>query len=120
MDTKSIEIWHNTRCGTSRNVLQRVIDAGFSPVVREYLVDKPTREELTDLLKKLQLKPSDLIRKKEALYQEKIKGNDWSEARLLTAMVKNPVLIERPILIQQKRAVIGRSEESILEILSIK
>lgn len=119
MDIKTITIWHNARCGTSRNVLQRVIDAGFSPIIRNYLEDQPTREELQELLKKLKLKPSGLIRKKEAFYQEKIKGNNWSEARLLTAMVKHPVLIERPILIQQKRAVVGRSEESILEILSV-
>lgn len=119
MDIKTIEIWHNTRCGTSRNVLQQIVDAGFVPQIRLYLEDRPSREELVVLLKKLELKPSELVRKKEAFYQEKIKGNNWSEARLITAMLKHPELIERPILIQQKRAVVGRSEENINKILSI-
>ena len=111
-----VEIWHNTRCSKSRAAFNYLKDNNIDYSVREYLKNPPTKEELEEVLKKLNMKPSDLVRKKEAIYKE-LNLKDANEEELLEAMVKNPKLIERPIVINGNKAVVARPIEAIEEIL---
>jgi len=111
-----VEIWHNTRCSKSRAAFNYLKDNNIAYSVKEYLKEPPTIDELKEVLKKLNMKPSDLVRKKEAIFKE-LNLKDASEDELLEAMVKNPKLIERPIVINGDKAVVARPLEVIKEIL---
>ncbi len=114
----SITIWHNPRCSKSRQALQLIRDRGVAPTVVEYLKTPPSEAELSDALEKLRLEPRDLMRKKEAAYDELSLGDEGlTPAELVTAMVQNPLLIERPIVFRGQRAVIGRPPETVLGLL---
>ena len=108
------EIFHNPRCSKSRQALQRLTDAGVNPVVIEYLNDPPRRERLQEILRLLGLDdPRRLMRTKEPRYAELGLATASADA-LLDAMVANPILIERPIVIKDgKTAVIGRPPENV-------
>ena len=114
----TVKIFHNPRCSKSRQTLALLEENGVSPVIREYLKDVPTFAELDQLLNILGLEPRELMRKKEAEY--KIAGlNDETLSRdqLIEGMIANPKLIERPIVIKECEARIGRPPENVLEIL---
>ncbi len=114
----STTIWHNPRCSKSRQALQLIRDRGIEPIVVEYLKTPPSEAELADALKALGFAPRDLMRKKEAPYRELALGDEGlSDADLVAAMVDNPVLIERPIVFRDKRAVVGRPPENVIELL---
>jgi len=112
----NIEIWHNSRCSKSRAALNYLQEKNCDFTIKEYLKENPTKDELETILKKLNKKPSEVIRKKEALFKE-LNLKDASEEELLEAMVQNPKLIERPIVIYKDRAVIARPLELVEEIL---
>jgi arsenate reductase (glutaredoxin) len=112
-----IKIYHNPRCSKSRQALELINNAGQKPQVIEYLKTPPTAAELTELLHKLQLKPIDIIRKGEQIYKEKYKDLGLSDAEWIKAMVENPILIERPIVINESKAVVGRPPENVISIL---
>lgn len=114
----SITIWHNPRCSKSRQTLQLIRDRGVEPTIVEYLKTPPSTAELSDALDQLGLQPKELMRKKEALYKELSLGDErLSRAKLIAAMVDNPVLIERPVVFRGKRAVLGRPPENVLDLL---
>ena len=114
----NITIWHNPRCSKSRQTLQLIRDRGVEPAIIEYLKTPPSEAELIDMLGKLRLEPRDLMRKKEAAYQELSLGDEGlAGSELVAAMVENPVLIERPIVVRGKRAVLGRPPKNALELL---
>lgn len=83
----------------------------------EYLVETPSAKEIKEILKMLGMKAEQLVRKKESLYKEKYDGKKISEAEWIKIMVKNPILIERPIVVKDGKAIIGRPIERILDIL---
>ncbi|HLV39220.1 arsenate reductase (glutaredoxin) [Xanthomarina sp.] len=112
-----IKIYHNPRCSKSRAGLELVENSGKEFEVIHYLKNVPSKEELKDLLKLLNMKAEDLIRKNEADWKENFKDKNLSEAQLIEAMIKFPKLIERPIVSNGKKAVIGRPTEIISEIL---
>ncbi|MBP93310.1 MAG: arsenate reductase (glutaredoxin) [Flavobacteriaceae bacterium] len=112
-----ITIYHNNRCSKSRNGLQILKNSGKPFEVVTYLKDVPSENELKNIISLLGIKPIELVRKNEAIWKEQYKGTKLSDADLISAMVKNPKLIERPIVINGKQAVIGRPPEKILEIL---
>ncbi|HEY8402099.1 MAG TPA: arsenate reductase (glutaredoxin) [Cytophagaceae bacterium] len=112
-----IKIFHNPRCTKSRQALELLKSKGKSPEVIEYLKTPPTVNELKDILKLLKVSPEELIRKGEALYKENYKGKSFSEDEWIKIMVENPILIERPVVIAGKKAVIGRPPEKVLEII---
>jgi len=113
----STTIWHNPRCSKSRQTLQLIRDRGIEPIVVEYLKTPPSEAELADALKALGFAPRDLMRTKEAPYRELALGDEGlSDAKLLAAMVANPVLIERPVVLRGKRAVVGRPPENVIEL----
>lgn len=112
-----VSIYHNPRCTKSRQGLALLEEKGVEIDVINYLKDGVDKQHLSDTIKKLGIKPSDLLRKNEAIYKEQYKGKDLTDAEWIDAMVKHPKLIERPIVIKGDKAVIGRPTESILEIL---
>ena len=110
-------IYHNPRCSTSREVLGLLEKKDCTFEVREYLKTPPTKKELEDLLLKLGCRAVDLVRTKEALYIEKFKGKVYTNAQWISLLVKHPVLIQRPILIDGEKAIIGRPQEKVIEFL---
>lgn len=112
-----ITIYHNSRCSKSRESIAFLENAKVDFQIINYLDNIPTKEELQELLLKLNLPAIDLIRKKEAIWIDQYKGKDLSEDELIEAMIQNPKLIERPIIVNGSKAVIGRPTEKIKEIL---
>lgn len=114
----SIKIYHNPRCSKSRQTLQLLEEKGVQPDVIEYLKKAPSRAELESILSMLNMESRDLMRKGEAIYKEQnLKDNSLSDEQLITAMLENPILIERPIVLANGKAAIGRPPETVLEIL---
>jgi arsenate reductase len=110
-------LYHNPRCSNSRAALKLLEDAGKKPEIFLYLENPPSAAELKELLGKLGVGPRALMRSKEPIYKELgLADPALTDAALIRAMVENPILIERPILIAGKRAVIGRPPERVLEI----
>ena len=108
------EIWHNPRCRKSREGLAYLESKGAELQVRHYLEQVPTEEELQDVLKRMGLGPRDIIRKQEAVYKElNLKDPGLSDPQLVKAMVENPKLIERPIVIAGDKAALGRPAENL-------
>ncbi|MCF8459323.1 MAG: arsenate reductase (glutaredoxin) [Flavobacteriales bacterium] len=112
-----MKIYHNPRCSKSRETLQIILDAGVEPEIIDYLIDVPTEAELKDLISMLGIKPYDLLRRGEADFKDNFKGKDLSDDEWITAMVKFPKLIERPIVVKQKKAVLGRPPENVKTLL---
>ncbi len=110
-------IYHNNRCSKSRDALSILEEKGIAFDVIPYLVETPDAGALTRLLKKLKLKPEELVRKSEDLYKEQYKGKELTDEEWIAAMVQYPVLIERPIVVNGRKAVIARPPEKVLEIL---
>jgi len=115
---KDIQIYHNPRCSKSRAGLALLEEQGIEPEIIRYLDTPPTVEGLTTLLEKLDMKPRELMRTKEAIYKELGLGEVEDDAKLIEAMVANPKLIERPIVIRGDRAVIGRPMENVTALLT--
>lgn len=111
-----VTIYHNPRCTKSRQTLGLLEGKEKEVKVIEYLKENPGFEELESLIKKLKIKPEELIRKGESIYKEKYKGKTLTDRQWIQAMVKNPILIERPIVVKGRKAVIGRPPENILEL----
>ncbi|MAG87114.1 MULTISPECIES: arsenate reductase (glutaredoxin) [Zunongwangia] len=108
-----ITIYHNTRCKKSREGLQLVENSGKEFQVREYLKEPLSEKELKALLTKLNMTAIQLVRKNEKIWKENFKDKDLSENELVRIMVENPKLIERPIVENETKAVVGRPPEEI-------
>ena len=115
----TISIWHNPRCSKSRIALALLEEKGVEAEVVKYLDTPPSKEELTDMLKMLGISARELMRTKEDIYKTLNLKNENDEEKLIEAMVENPKLIERPIVIKEGKAVIGRPIENIIELLVI-
>lgn len=114
----SIKIYHNPRCSKSRQTLQILEDKGVQVDIIEYLKQAPSKTELVDVLSLLGLSPRQLMRKGESIYKElNLADESLSDDTLLAAMLENPILIERPIVIANGKAAIGRPPESVLDII---
>ena len=118
MSGSRVRILHNPRCSKSRQTLQLLLDRGVEPEVVEYLKTPPDAAELDDILRLLGLEPRALMRRKEAVYAELgLNEASLTRDRLIAAMVANPILIERPIVLAGGKAAIGRPPESVLSIV---
>ena len=116
--TLSIKIYHNPRCSKSRQTLKLLEERGVQMDIIEYLKEAPSKTELESVLELLNMEPRELMRKGETVYKElDLKNENLSSAQLITAMLENPILIERPIVLANGRAAIGRPPESVLDIL---
>jgi len=103
-----IQIYHNPRCGKSRAGLKQLQESGLKYEIINYLVDPPNFEELSEIIRKLKIKPLELVRQKEKIGIEKFKNHSMLDSEVIMAMVEYPILIERPILIKGDKAIIGR------------
>lgn len=111
-----LKIYHNPRCRKSRETLDLIKQQGVDPEVILYLEDSPKQKELKEVIQLLGIKPAELIRKGEAVYKENFKGKTLTDAQWIKAMLEYPKLIERPIVIKGKKAIIGRPPSNVLEL----
>ena len=115
-----VTIYHNPACGTSRNTLAMLRHAGIEPTVVEYLKTPPSREKLRELLAAMGLSPRQLLREKEARFQAlHLDDPKWSDDELLDAMLRDPILINRPIVATPLGTRLCRPSETVLEILPV-
>jgi len=112
-----ITIYHNPRCSKSRQTLELLKSQGIAPQINLYLDNPPSAQTLTTLLTKLDLKANQLVRRSEQYYKDNLRGMKLTDNELIAAMVKNPKLIERPIVVAGDRAALGRPPEAVLEII---
>jgi len=113
----STVIYHNPRCRKSRETLAILEDKGEDVEIVKYLDNPPSQAELIKLIGMLDIKPIDLVRKNEAIWKESFKGRELSDKEIIKAMADHPKLIERPIVIKEGKARLGRPPESILDLL---
>jgi arsenate reductase len=114
---EKITIYHNTRCTKSREACSILEKKGVDFDTVEYLKTPLNQTELKALLKKLNLKAEELVRKSEPLFKEKFVSKKLTEAQWIKALTENPILIERPILVKGDKAIIGRPVERVIDIL---
>ena len=110
-------IYHNPRCSKSRQTLALLQEQGIEPDIIEYLTSPPSEAELDQILARLGKEPEALLRKGEDEYKQHFKGRDLSRAEMISLMVQHPKVIERPIVVNNGKAAVGRPPESVLEIL---
>jgi arsenate reductase len=112
-----IKIYHNSRCRKSREGLEVLENSGKKFEVIKYLENVPTKDELRNVISCLDIKPINLVRKSETIWKEKFKNLPLSDEEVIDAMIAYPKLIERPIVINNNRAVIGRPASNIKDVL---
>lgn len=112
-----IQIYHNPRCGKSRNCLAFIEKTNQQFEIIPYLTQTPSFEELKKLLQQLDLDPIQLIRTKEKIWIENFKNKMLTDDEIIAAMVENPILIERPIVVKNGKAIIGRDPEKVASFL---
>ena len=115
----TVTLYHNPRCSKSRQTLALLEQKGIKPTIRQYLNDVPSFDELAKILEMLKMEPRDLMRKKEAEYIEnKLSDTNLTRDQLINAMINYPKLIERPIVINDNKAAIGRPPEAVLALFA--
>ena len=112
-----MKIYHNPRCSKSREGLAILEASKVNFETIQYLETPITKDELIHIIQLLNISPIDLVRKNEAIWKENFKGKTLSDSEIIMAMIQNPKLIERPIVINNGKAVIGRPPELIKSIL---
>ena len=118
MSDIAVVIYHNARCSKSRSACEFVAAQGINAEVIDYLKTPPDRAELRSLLKKLGMKPEQLVRRGEEAFKEHYAGKTLNDEQWLDALVAYPILIERPIVVRGDKAVIGRPPEKVRELLA--
>jgi arsenate reductase len=114
----TITIYHNPKCGTSRNTLAMIRQSGAEPEVIEYLKTPPTRARLVQLLQAMGCGPRAVLRKKGTPYEELgLDDPKWTDDQLVDLMLEHPILIERPIVVTSKGVRLCRPSEAVLDIL---
>ncbi len=114
----TIKIYHNPKCGTSRNVLAMIRNSGEEPAVIEYLKTLPSREQLVNLIGSMAIPPRDLLRRKGTPYDELgLDDPKWSDDELIDLMMEHPILINRPIVVTPLGVKLCRPSEAVLDIL---
>ena len=114
-----IQIYHNPRCGKSRNCLAFIDQTNQEYEIIPYLTETPSFSELKELIEKLNLQPNELIRTKEKIWIENYKEKTLTNDEIIQAMTDNPILIERPIVIKDGKAIIGRDIDLVAAFLDL-
>jgi arsenate reductase len=113
-----LKIYHNPRCSKSRQTLALIEEKGLTPTIIRYLESPPDAAEISDLLMKLGISARALLRKGEQDYKDQnLKNTQLSEAELIDAMATYPKLIERPIVVKNNKAILGRPPENVLDLI---
>jgi len=119
-DSTAVTIYHNPACGTSRNTLALIRNAGVEPTVIEYLKTAPDRATLESLIARMGIRPRELLRQKGTPYDELGLGSThWTDSELIDQMLKFPILINRPIVITPWGVKLCRPSEAVLDILPL-
>ena len=117
----SVTIYHNPNCSTSRKVLGLLRDAGHKPEVIEYLKTPPTRDRMKELLKSMDMKPRDILRRSGTPYDELGLGDPaLTDDQILDALEKHPILMQRPVVVSQKGTRLCRPLEKVAEVVDVK
>ncbi len=111
-----MKIYHNPRCSKSRQTLAIIKEKGIEPEIVLYLNTPPTKTELQTIINQLGIQPSQLLRKGEKVYKENFKGKEISEKKWIDLMIAHPKLIERPIVVKDGKAVLGRPPENVIDL----
>ena len=111
-----MKILHNPRCRKSRETLTLIEEAGKQVEIIEYLKNTPSRDELVDILNKLSVPAEKIVRKSEVIFKENFKGKTLSNDEWIDALIEFPKLIERPIVIEGNKAIIGRPPENVVSL----
>ncbi len=113
-------VWHNPRCRKSREGLamaEKIAkEKGLELEIRKYLENPPTEEELREVIKKMGIKPIELVRKQESIWKENFKGKELTDDDIIRAMAQYPKLIERPVVIYKDKAVLARPADKVAEL----
>jgi len=117
---KKVQILYNARCGKCRQALSLLEGENCEIEIIEYLKKIPTKKQLQNILDKLGLKAEDIVRKKEAIYLEKFKNKKFTNDEWIQLLIENPILIERPIVIDGYKAIVGRPPELVIDLLHRK
>lgn len=113
-----LSIYHNPRCSKSRQTLQIIEDKGLDVKIIEYLKTPPTKKELAEVIEKLGISPRELLRKGEDAYKAHgLNDPKLSDSKIINFMISEPKLIERPIVINGAKAILGRPPENVLDII---
>lgn len=112
-----MKIYHNPRCSKSRQTLNLIKESGQEVEIVEYLKTPPTEEELEDVLQKLNLPVEYLIRTGEEIYKTEYKGKELTDAEWIKALVEHPKMLERPIVVNESQAILGRPPENVQKLL---
>lgn len=110
---KMIQVYHNSRCGKSREAIKILENSGVEFEIIKYLENPPNADEINKLLKKLDFNPIELVRQKESIWIEKYKSKNLTKQDIVKALIEYPILIERPILIDKEKAIIARSPDKV-------
>ncbi|WP_127522655.1 arsenate reductase (glutaredoxin) [Mesorhizobium sp. Z1-4] len=114
----TVTIYHNPKCGTSRNTLAMIRQSGEEPEIIEYLKTPPSREKLVELIAAMGIAPRDLLRRKGTPYDELgLDDPKWSDDELIDFMVEHPILMNRPVVVSPLGAKLCRPSEAVLDIL---
>ena len=108
-----IQVYHNSRCGKSRDAIKMLENSGVEFEIITYLENPPNEVEINELLTKLNLDPIELVRQKESIWIEKFKMKSLSNEEIIKALAEYPILIERPILIDKNKAIIAKSPDKV-------
>lgn len=114
-----VDVYHNPRCSKSRCAVELLENNNIDFNTIKYLDTPLNAEDLKGLLKKLEMKPEELLRKGEAAWKQNFKGKQMSDEQIIAAMVEYPKLIERPIVVSGNKAVVGRPVEKVAELLQL-
>jgi len=117
MPNENLTIYHNPKCSKSRETLALLAGRGIRPRIVEYLKTPPSAAELSAIVAKLGIRPESLVRKGEDTYKAKYAGKTLTDAQWIEAMVRDPILIERPIVVAGGKAAIGRPPDAVLALL---
>jgi arsenate reductase len=112
-----MKMYHNPECSKCKNALALLEEKGIVPEIIKYLETPPSADELKKVVKKLGIAPLDLVRKKERIFKESYFGKELSDDEWIEVLITHPILIERPIVIEGNRAIIGRPPVKVLDLL---
>ena len=113
---KNIVIYHNPRCSKSRKTLEYIKDKNINPIIKLYLEEDITEKEIKNIVKMLGIKPIELVRQQEEEFKN-YKSKDLNDDEIFSLLIKYPKLIERPIVVSDNRAILGRPPEKVLDII---